>query len=29
MVSLAVADADRWFGVDLNGVLWVSDTAGR
>jgi len=29
MVALALADADRWFGVDLNGVIWVTDTAGR
>ena len=29
MASLALADADRWFGVDLNGVIWVTATAGR
>lgn len=29
MVALALADADHWFAIDLNGVLWVTATAGR
>lgn len=29
MMDLALVDADRWFGVDLNGVIWTTATGGR
>jgi hypothetical protein len=29
MAQLALVDADHWFAVDLNGVIWETVTAGR
>jgi len=29
MVSLAPLTADRWLALDLNGVVWVTETGGR